>query len=54
MKRFVKQLKEYEKVSFDEKAIIAAAKRLREARKIPTSVALEKKTVDELKVLAAN
>lgn len=54
MKRFAKRLKEYENISFDEKAIISAAKRLREARKMPTSVALEKSTLDELKVIAAH
>ena len=53
MKRYVKRLKEYENIEFDEKKVLAAAKRLKAARKIPTSIALEKKTVEELKDLAA-
>lgn len=53
MKPYVKRLKEYEKIEFYEKKVRDAAKRLKAARKIPTSIALEKKTVKELKELAA-
>jgi cytoskeletal protein RodZ len=54
MKRsYVKSLKEYdEPVELDEEKIIAAAKRLKKRRKLPTSVALEEKTVKELKIVA--
>ena len=52
MKRYAKSLKEYEKIDFDEKKIVAAMKRLKSQRKLPTSVALEEVTVFELKELA--
>ncbi len=54
MKRtFVKSLKEYDAPSqFEEKKILAAARRLKKARKLPTSIALEEKTIKELKALA--
>lgn len=54
MKRiYMKSLKEYEKDSeFDEKKLLAAAKRLKSSRKVPTSIALEKETVRELKSIA--
>ena len=37
---------------FEKKKILAAAKRLKRKRKLPTSVALEEETVKELKALA--
>ena len=52
MKRYAKSLKEYENIQFDEKKIIASAKRLKAKRKLPTSVALEEETVKELKSIA--
>ncbi len=54
MKRtYVKSLKEYEGDSqFNEKKLLDAAKRLKNSRKLPTSIALEKETVRELKSLA--
>ncbi|MBI4249297.1 MAG: hypothetical protein HY611_07325 [Elusimicrobia bacterium] len=54
MKRtYVKSLKEYRHPSrFEEKKILAAARRLKKKRKLPTSVALEKETIKELKALA--
>jgi hypothetical protein len=45
MKRYAKSLKEYKNIQFDEKKIIASAKRLKYKRKLPTSVALEEETV---------
>lgn len=52
MKRYAKSLKEYKNIQFDEKKIIASAKRLKAKRKLPTSVALEEETVKELKSIA--
>ncbi len=50
---YVKSLKEYSSPSqFDEKKILAAARRLKKKRKLPTSVALEEGTIKELKALA--
>lgn len=37
---------------FEAKKILAAAKRLKKSRKLPTSIALEASTIDELKALA--
>ena len=37
---------------FERKKIIAAAKRLKKSRKLPTSIALEERTINELKALA--
>ncbi|MFA6315911.1 MAG: hypothetical protein WC943_00700 [Elusimicrobiota bacterium] len=37
---------------FDKKKILAAAKRLKKRRKLPTSIALEEETIKELKALA--
>lgn len=37
---------------FDKKKILAAAKRLKKRRKLPTSIALEEATIKELKALA--
>lgn len=49
----VKALKEYSSASqFEEKKILAAARRLKKGRKMPTSVALEEGTIKELKALA--
>lgn len=54
MKRiYAKSLKEYRGASeFEEKKLLAAARRLKKARKLPTSVALEEETIRELKALA--
>lgn len=54
MKRtYVKSLKEYRAPSqFEEKRLLAAAKRLKKKRKLPTSVALAEETIRELKKLA--
>jgi predicted DNA binding CopG/RHH family protein len=50
---YVKSLSEYRSPSkFEEKKILAAARRLKKQRKLPTSVALEEKTIKELKDLA--
>jgi hypothetical protein len=38
MKKYAKRLKEYDKVEFDEKKVLAAAKRLKAARKVPTNI----------------
>lgn len=53
MKQYVKSLKEYENIEFDEKKLIAIAKRLKKGRKYPTSVALEENTIKELKTIAS-
>jgi predicted DNA binding CopG/RHH family protein len=54
MKRiYAKSLGEYKTTSrFDKKNILAAARRLKKGRKLPTSVALEEETIQELKSLA--
>ncbi|MBI3551551.1 MAG: hypothetical protein HY077_03470 [Elusimicrobia bacterium] len=50
---YVRSLKEYRSPSqFEEKKILAAARRLKRKRKCPTSVALEEETIRELKQLA--
>lgn len=50
---YVKSLKEYEAPSqFEEKKILAAARRLKKKRKLPTSIALDEGTIKELKALA--
>ena len=50
---YAKSLKEYRSASqFEEKKILAAARRLKKKRKLPTSVALEEGTIKELKALA--
>jgi predicted DNA binding CopG/RHH family protein len=50
---YAKSRKEYEKDSeFPKKELISAAKRLKNRRKQPTSVALEQETVRELKSIA--
>ena len=55
MKRsYVKSLKEYEEpIEFDEKKILEAMRRTPKGQKQPTSIALEKTTVRELKAIAA-
>ncbi|HLD74215.1 MAG TPA: hypothetical protein VJB34_04870 [Bdellovibrionota bacterium] len=52
MTKYAKSLKEYNNVEYDEKKIIESAKRLKQGRKLPTSVALEEHTVEELKKIA--
>lgn len=50
---YARYQKEYSAVSgFEKRKILAAAKRLRKKRKLPTSVALDEETIKELKVLA--
>lgn len=50
---YAKSLREYKSASvFERKKILAAAKRLKRKRKLPTSVALEEETIKELKALA--
>jgi hypothetical protein len=52
-KTYVKSLKEYRRTSeFDQDALLKAARRLRKSRKLPTSVALDGSTIEELKALA--
>ncbi len=52
MKKFAKRLKEYDKIDFDPKEIIAGMSRLKGARRKPTSVALEEEIIRELKSIA--
>lgn len=50
---YVKSLSEYKAPSqFEKKKILDAARRLKKKRKLPTSVALEERTIKELKTLA--
>lgn len=50
---YVRSEKGYEAVSgFERAKILAAAKRLKKRRKLPTSIALEEETIKELKALA--
>ena len=50
---YAKSLKEYSAPSkFEKKKLLEAAKRLKKRRKLPTSVALEEKTIKDLKALA--
>ncbi len=50
---YVKSEKRYAATSeFDKKKILDAAKRLKNKRKLPTSIALEENTIKELKALA--
>ena len=52
-KSYVKSLKEYnEPFELDAKKIVAAMKRYKDAPKKPTSVALDERTIRELKTLA--
>jgi predicted DNA binding CopG/RHH family protein len=52
MKHYAKRLKEYDKIEFDTKAIIEGMRRLRGARRRPTSIALEEELLKELKTVA--
>ncbi len=52
MKKYVKRLKEYDKIEFDPKEIIAGMRRLKGARRKPTSIALEEDLLKELKDVA--
>ncbi len=50
---YAKSDKAYARTSvFERKKILAAAKRLKKSRKLPTSIALEERTINELKALA--
>ena len=52
-KSYAKNLKEYKgSFKFDSEKILAALKRHKEARKKPTSVALDETTIKELKTVA--
>jgi predicted DNA binding CopG/RHH family protein len=52
-KSYVKSLKEYDgDFQLDSKKILAAMKRYKDSRKKPTSVALDEKTVEQLKAVA--
>ncbi len=52
-KSYVKSLKEYDKpFELDERKILAAVKRFKNAPKKPTSVALDEKTIRELRAVA--
>ncbi len=53
MKKYVKRLKEYDKIEFDPKEIIAGMSRLKGARRRPTSIALEEELLEELKSIAS-
>lgn len=52
MKKYAKRRKEYDKIEFDPKEIIAGMSRLKGARRKPTSIALEEEIIQELKGLA--
>ncbi len=52
MKKYAKQLKEYDKIEFNIKEIVAGMSRLKGARRKPTSIALEEEVIKELKALA--
>ena len=52
MSKYAKRLKEYDKIDFDPKEIIAGMSRLKGARRKPTSIALEEELLKELKNLA--
>lgn len=49
-KKYAKKLPEYDEVEFDEKATLKARKI---GRKMPTSVSLPPKVIEELKLLAS-
>lgn len=53
MKKYVKKLKNYDKIDFDQKEIVEGMSRLKGARRKPTSVALEEELLKELKALAS-
>lgn len=50
-KKYLKSEKDYDKVDFDKKKALEGAKKISK-RKVPTSVALDKSTVVELKIIA--
>jgi predicted DNA binding CopG/RHH family protein len=52
MKRYAKRLKKYDKIEFDADEIISGMKRLKGARRKPTSIALEDELLAEIKSLA--
>lgn len=52
MKKFAKRLKEYDRVDFDPAEIISGMRRLKGARRKPTSIALEEEILEELKEVA--
>ena len=54
MPHYVKNESKYKKIDFESSQIRAAAKRAAEARKRPTSVALDPQLIDDLKVEARN
>lgn len=53
MKKSVKRLKTYDRISFDTKEILEGMARLKGARRKPTSIALEEDLLKELKELAS-
>ena len=52
MKKFAKRLKEYDKIEFNTEEILAGMKRLKGARRKPTSIALEEELLKEIKQVA--
>ncbi len=52
MKRSAKRLKQYDKIDFDAKDIIAGMTRLKGSRRKPTSIALEVELVEELQQIS--
>ena len=52
MKKYAKRLKEYDKIEFDIKDLVAGMSRLKGARRKPTSIALEAEVLNELKQMA--
>ncbi len=52
MKKYARRLKEYDKIEFNIKEIVAGMSRLKGARRKPTSIALEEEVIKELKALA--
>ena len=54
-KYYARSLKEYRgRVKLDQKKILTSVRRLKKSKKLPTSVALEQTTVEELKRLASD
>ena len=53
MKHYAKRLKEYDKIEFDMQAVLEGMRRLKGARRKPTSIALEEELLKELKAVAA-
>jgi predicted DNA binding CopG/RHH family protein len=52
MKKYAKKLKQYDKIEFDSGEIIAGMKRLKGARRKPTSIALEDELLADIKKIA--